>query len=104
VAIPIKVNDKATAVNPTVIGILLSYLETSHPDSGRPINELMGMQSKMVPSSASLNANDSLMVGIREAHVEKHTPERKKNMLRKIRCLFFASMLLHRVRISGVNH
>ena len=31
------------------------------------------------------------MVGIRDAHVEKQTPERKKNMLRKIRCLSFDS-------------
>lgn len=37
-----------------VSGTLLSYRETSHPEIGRPINELMGMKSKIVPSSASL--------------------------------------------------
>ena len=40
--------------NPPVNGMRLSYRETSHPENGRPIIELIGMNSRIVPSSASL--------------------------------------------------
>ena len=35
-------------------GIRLSYFDTNQPESGKPAMELMGMKSKMVPSSASV--------------------------------------------------
>ena len=40
--------------NPPVKGMRLSYRETSHPENGRPISELTGIKSRMVPNSASL--------------------------------------------------
>ncbi len=51
---PINESDMAIAINPMVIGIRLSYFETSHPESGRPAIELIGINSRIVPSSASL--------------------------------------------------
>ena len=89
VANPIKVSEIASEIKPNVIGMRLSNLATNQPEIGNPTNELMGMQSKSVPNSASLNPNVVLMVGIREAHVEKQMPERKKKTLKKNRCLFF---------------
>jgi hypothetical protein len=75
-----------------VSGTLLGYLVTSQPDIGRPINELKGMASRMVPSCASFSAKFILMVGILEAQVEKQKPDKKKNRLRNILYLTFASM------------
>ena len=50
VANPIKNNDMAIMMKPAVIGTLLSYRDTSHPEMGSPIKELIGMNSKIVPS------------------------------------------------------
>jgi hypothetical protein len=76
-----------------VRGRRLSYLETSHPETGRPIIELIGMNKRMAPSSASLNPKAVLMVGILEAQLEKQNPEKKKNAPKNIRCLFFNSII-----------
>jgi hypothetical protein len=73
-------------INAAVIGTRLSYRDTSQPEMGNPINELIGMASRIVPNCASLYPNAALIVGIREVQVEKHTPERKKNRLKTIRC------------------
>ena len=89
VAKPIKESEMASIIKAAVIGTRLSYRDTSQPDIGKPTNELMGIKSRMVPSSASLYPKVVLMVGIREAQVEKQTPDRKKNTLRNTRCLFF---------------
>jgi hypothetical protein len=51
---PINDNEIARETNATVIGLRLSYLDTSHPDKGNPIKELMGMNNSIVPNSASL--------------------------------------------------
>ena len=80
--------------NPAVSGMRLSYRDTSHPEKGKPISELSGMKSNTVPSSASLYPKVVLIVGIRDAQEEKQNPDRKKNKLRKTRCLFLRSMLL----------
>jgi hypothetical protein len=72
-------------MNPAVIGYRLSKRETSHPDTGKPNNELMGMNNKIVPSCASLNPKYALIVGIRDAHEAKHMPARKKNRLKSTR-------------------
>ncbi len=69
-------------------GVLLSNLVTSHPEKGSPIKELMGIVNKIVPNCASLKSKSDLMVGILDAQLEKLKPERKKNTLREIRCLF----------------
>jgi hypothetical protein len=75
-----------------VIGLRLSYFEISQPESGSPKSELIGMHSNIVPSSASLKPKSVFIVGILDAHVEKQTPERKKNTLRKIRSFSFDSV------------
>jgi len=69
---------KQKNTKPTNNGYRLSYLATSHPENGKLINELMGKTKSKLPNSASLKENVSLMVGIREAQLEKHTPDRKK--------------------------
>jgi hypothetical protein len=86
VARPIKERQREFSTNATVRGTLVSNLDTSHPDKGSPIKELMGMVRRMVPSSASFRCKASLMVGIRDAQLEKLKPERKKYMLSEIRC------------------
>ena len=45
-------SDSATKAND--MGIRLSYRATSQPEIGSPINELIGINKRMVPSSASL--------------------------------------------------
>jgi hypothetical protein len=50
------------------------------------------MNRRIVPNSASLYPNVVLMVGIRDAQLEKQNPERKKRILRKNRCLCFRSI------------
>src|SRR5687768_11987794 len=79
---PTRIMARHMAEKPIVRGSRLSKRETSHPETGRPTRELMGMNSKIVPSSASLRLKFALMVGIREVQVEKQTPERKKKMLK----------------------
>ena len=79
---PMKVSAMDIATNPNDNGMRLSNLDTSQPDTGRPMRELIGMNSSIVPSSASFRSKCSLMVGILEAQVEKQTPERRKKTLR----------------------
>ena len=85
VANPIDKSDNARMMNATDIGFLLSKRATNHPDTGRPMRELMGINNNMVPSCASLYPKNVLIVGILEAQVEKQIPERKKKMLKKMR-------------------
>lgn len=86
VAVPIMKSELAIRTNPAVIGCLLSKRETSHPDTGNPRSELIGINNRMVPSWASLNPKYVLIVGMRDAQDEKHIPARKKNRLRSTRC------------------
>ena len=65
-------------MNEPINGTLLSNLETNHPEIGKPINELIGIVKRIVPSSASLRLKKALMVGMREAHVAKQIPDKKK--------------------------
>ena len=51
---PINDNDIPSIMKATVMGLRLSYFEISHPESGNPKRELIGIHSKSVPSSASL--------------------------------------------------
>src|SRR5688572_26313940 len=89
VANPIDKSARASTTNANDMGILLSYRATSQPETGRPIKELRGINKRIVPNSASLYPKNVFMVGILEAQVEKQTPETKKKMLKKMRCLFF---------------
>jgi hypothetical protein len=91
VANPIDKSDNASTINATDIGFLLSYLATNQPETGSPISELMGINKSKVPNCASLYPKKVLIVGILEAQVEKQIPERKKKMLKKIRCLVLSS-------------
>lgn len=74
----IEKRPKQKNTKPTSKGYRLSYLATSHPEKGKLTKELIGKTKSKLPNSASLNKKASLMVGIREAHEEKHAPERKK--------------------------
>ncbi|NJB70274.1 hypothetical protein GGR42_000736 [Saonia flava] len=74
-------------------GFLLSNFETSQPDMGSPIIELMGIAKRTLPNSASLKPKKDLIVGILEAQVEKQNPERKKKMLNAVRCLTLISIV-----------
>lgn len=91
---PMSERQTACITKATDRGILLSYLVTSHPEKGSPIKELMGIANRIVPSSASLKSKAVLIVGILDAQLEKLKPERKKNTLRKILCLFFKSIIV----------
>jgi len=89
---PISANAKVFSAKPMIRGTLLLYLDTNQPDIGNPSKEPIGMASKMEPSSASLKSNAILIVGMRDAQVEKLKPERKKNKLRKIRWVLLEIM------------
>ena len=91
-AIPIPKIPTDRSKNPPVSGMRLSYRETSQPENGKPISELTGINNRMVPNSASLYPKFVLMVGILEAQDAKQKPDKKKNKLRKYRCLFLTSM------------
>lgn len=73
-------------------GTRLSNLETNHPEIGNPNNELIGIASNMVPNSASFKLKFTLIVGIRDAHVAKQIPDRKKYTLNAIRCFCLNSI------------
>jgi len=90
---PIHASETALAAKARAKGIRLSYLETSHPEKGKPIKEVSGIANKIVPSSASFKSKNVLIVGILEAQVAKLNPEIKKKILRKIRWVFFETML-----------
>lgn len=81
-------------------GTLLSNFVMSQPEKGRPIRELIGMASRIVPNSASLKSKAVLMVGIRDAQLEKQNPERKKNALSETRCFIIESMT---TTLQGAN-
>lgn len=88
---------------PITIGIRLSNRVMSQPDMGRPNKELIGMVSRIEPNSASLKPKLVLMVGIRDAQLAKQNPERKKNRLKKKRCLFLMFIShIKRVQISAL--
>lgn len=76
-------------------GTLVSNLETSHPDRGNPIRELTGIVRRMVPSSASFRCRAALIVGIRDAQLEKLNPERKKKILSETRSLLIDCIMLN---------
>ena len=66
-------------------GIRLLNLETSQPDMGNPIKELIGMASSRLPNSASLKSKFVLIEGIRDAQEAKQNPSKKKKTLKDIR-------------------
>lgn len=84
----------ALSKNAVKSGIRLLNLVTSHPENGRPIKELTGIVNKILPNCASLKSKSDLIVGILDAQLEKLKPERKKNTLMEILCLFFNCMLV----------
>jgi hypothetical protein len=90
---PIKVRASEKNKKATNKGTRLLNLETSQPEMGRPMRELMGMVSSRLPNSASFRPKLVLMVGILEAQDEKPKPERKKYILRAMRCFSFSFMM-----------
>jgi len=91
---PIKERQMEFSRKATVRGILVSNLATSQPDKGSPIKELTGIVRRIVPNSASFRCKAALIVGILDAQLEKLNPERKKNMLREIRCFCIECILV----------
>ena len=77
-AIPIRHSDAARSIKETIRGCLLSKRETNHPETGSPIKELIGITISKFPNSASFRSKAILMLGIREAQVEKQNPDKKK--------------------------
>ena len=75
---PINVRAIAKNIIATINGKRLSNFETSQPEIGNPISELIGIDSNTVPNCASLKLKKSFIVGIREAQVAKHKPDKKK--------------------------
>lgn len=78
VAYPMSSNETENKIKETRRGTLLSNRETNHPEIGRPISELIGIANKILPNSASLKSKQVLIVGMRDAQVEKQNPEKKK--------------------------
>lgn len=66
-------------------GIRLLNLETSQPEMGSPMSELIGMASSKLPNSASLKSKFVLIEGIREAQEAKQKPSKKKKTLKETR-------------------
>lgn len=75
---PISVKAKVKNSIAIINGKRLSNFDTNQPEIGNPISELIGMANRTDPSSASLKLKKSLIVGIREAQVAKHKPDKKK--------------------------
>lgn len=75
---PMNARASVKNIMATIKGLRLSNLETSQPEIGNPIIELMGIANNTVPNCASLKLKKSLMVGIREAQVAKPKPDIKK--------------------------
>ena len=73
----------------TINGKRLSNFDTSQPEIGNPISELIGIDNNTVPNSASLKSKKSFIVGIREAQVAKHKPDKKKYVFKAARCFVF---------------
>jgi hypothetical protein len=90
---PIKKRAIEWNINPADNGQRVSNLSANQPETGKPNNWLKGITRSKVPSSASLMSRLSLMVGIRDAQVEKHKPVKKNKMLMTILCLVFNSKL-----------
>lgn len=76
-----------------IIGFRVSNFDTRNPEIGSPTSDANGITRRIEPSSASFRLSASLIVGILEVQVEKPNPERKKNVLRAIRCLVLMSTL-----------
>jgi len=75
---PINVNANVKNSIATINGNRLSNFETSQPEIGNPISELIGIDNNTVPNCASLKSKKSFIVGIRDAQVAKHNPDKKK--------------------------
>ena len=86
VAYPIPSKEMANTTKEINKGLRLLNFDTSHPDIGSPINELIGMTSNKFPNSASLKSKLDLIDGIRDAQDAKQNPSKKKNMLSANRC------------------
>ena len=77
-AIPIKYKENTIIMNEINNGIRLLNFETSHPEIGSPMSELIGITNNKFPNSASLKSKFDLIEGIREAQVAKPNPNKKK--------------------------
>ena len=104
---PIMLNATVNIIKPAANGTRLSYLDTSQLETGSPAKELIGMHSNTAPNIASLKPKAVLIVGMREAHVEKQMPDKKKKTLKKIRCRVRSSIVLQYlftcVKVNKIN-
>ena len=60
-----------------IIIFLLPDLFISQPESGREINKPTGRANNTMPNCASDKSNCCLMLGMRDAQLEKHKPAKK---------------------------
>lgn len=77
-ALPIKYNENTMIKKEINNGMRLLNFDTSHPENGSPMRELIGITSNKFPNSASLKSKFDLMEGILEAQVAKPNPNKKK--------------------------
>lgn len=75
---PIPSKPNASKTKEASKGNRLSNLETSQPEIGSPIIELIGIVMSKFPNSASFRSKNVFRLGMREAQVEKKKPEIKK--------------------------
>jgi hypothetical protein len=90
----VPINAKAKHTNETNNGPLLSNLETSQPEATVPISAANGIIIKTLPNCASFKLKKVLIVGILEAQDAKHNPDRKKYVLKEMRCICLDFILL----------
>jgi len=83
----IPINAKAKNTNETNKGPLVLNLETNQPEANVPTKAANGITIRILPSCASFRLKNNLIVGIREAQDAKHNPDRKKYVLKAIRCI-----------------
>ena len=77
-ALPIRYKENTMIMNEINKGMRLLNFETSHPEIGSPMRELIGITSNKFPNSASLKSKFDLIEGILEAQVAKPNPNKKK--------------------------
>ena len=83
----IPISAKAKHTNETNNGTRLSNLETNQPEATVPASAAKGIMIRILPNCASFKLKKDLIVGIREAQDAKHNPDKKKYVLKEIRCI-----------------
>lgn len=91
-AYEILTKDNAKSKKEISNGSLVLNLDTNHPETTVPNSALTGITNNIDPNCASFKLNTSLIVGILDAHEEKQRPDKKKKLLKAIRCRLLISI------------